>query len=139
LQRTGLDPRYLDLEITEDVIMNADEATLGTFHALGARGVRLTIDDFGTGCSNLSFLRRVPLSKLKIDRSLVDEIMREPREADIIPALIAVARGLKLAVIAEGVETAEQLRFLRQHGCDEYQGYYASMASADPDLTRRHQ
>jgi diguanylate cyclase (GGDEF)-like protein/PAS domain S-box-containing protein len=138
LERSGLEPRYLDLEITEDVIMNGDDATICTVNALGRRGVQLTIDDFGTGCSNLSFLRRVPLSKLKIDRSLVSEILREPSEAGIIPAIIAVARGLKLRVIAEGVETQEQLGFLRAHGCDEYQGAYASMASTKPDLTRRH-
>ncbi|MCC6073423.1 EAL domain-containing protein [Massilia sp. GCM10020059] len=138
LARTGLEARYLDLEITEDVIMSADEATIGAVHALGQRGVQLTIDDFGSGCSNLSFLRQVPLSKLKIDRTLVGEILRDPGDAGIIPAVIAVARGLKLRVIAEGVETEEQLHFLRRHGCDEYQGFYAGRASADPDLTRPH-
>jgi EAL domain-containing protein (putative c-di-GMP-specific phosphodiesterase class I) len=138
LERTGLEARYLDLEITEDVIMSADEATIGAVVALAARGVQLTIDDFGTGCSNLSFLRQVPLSKLKIDRTLVGEILRDLNDDGIIPAIIAVARGLKLRVIAEGVETEEQLRFLRQHGCDEYQGYYAGKASANPDLTSPH-
>nr|WP_229496266.1 EAL domain-containing protein [Massilia polaris] len=138
LARTGLDARYLDLEITEDVIMSADDATMDAVIALGQRGVQLTIDDFGTGCSNLSFLRRVPLSKLKIDGTLVGEILRDPHDGGIIPAIIAVARGLKLRVIAEGVESAEQLRFLREHGCDDYQGYYAGAASTDPDLTRQH-
>lgn len=138
LARTGLEARFLDLEITEDVIMGADEATIGAVLALAERGVQLTIDDFGTGCSNLSFLRQVPLSKLKIDRTLVGEIPRDLHDNGIIPAIIAVARGLKLRVIAEGVETEEQLRFLRQHGCDEYQGYYAGKASANPDLTGPH-
>lgn len=138
LARTGLAARYLDLEITEDVIMSADEATIGAVLALAARGVQLTIDDFGTGCSNLSFLRQVPLSKLKIDRTLVGEIPGDLNDNGIIPAIIAVARGLKLRVIAEGVETEQQLRFLRQHGCDEYQGYYAGKASANPDLTGPH-
>ena len=138
LARTGLEARYLDLEITEDVIMSADEATIGAVLALAARGVQLTIDDFGTGCSNLSFLRQVPLSKLKIDRTLIGEILHELNDDGIVPALIAVARGLKLRVIAEGVETEEQLRFLRQHGCDAYQGYYAGKASANPDLTSLH-
>lgn len=138
LARSGLEARYLDLETTEDVIMSADGATIGTLLALGQRGVQLTIDDFGTGCSNLSFLRQVPLSKLKIDRTLVGEISSDPGDAGIIPAIIAVARGLKLRVIAEGVETEAQLRFLREHGCDEYQGFYAGRGSAEPDLTRPH-
>ncbi|MBZ2207647.1 EAL domain-containing protein [Massilia sp. R798] len=138
LARTGLEARYLDLEITENVIMNADEVTIGAVLALAGRGVQLTIDDFGTGCSNLSFLRQVPLSKLKIDRTLVGEILRDLNDDSIVPAIIAVARGLKLRVIAEGVETEEQLRFLRQHGCDEYQGYYAGKASVNPDLTSPH-
>ncbi|MFC0131430.1 sensor domain-containing protein [Massilia eurypsychrophila] len=138
LAASSLAPQFLDLEITEGMIMKGDEATIDTVNALHRRGVQITVDDFGTGCSSLSTLRRYRLSKLKIDRSFIDDIMREPDDAAIIPAIIAVARSLKLRVIAEGVETAEQLRFLQQHGCDEYQGYYASMASSEPDLRRRH-
>jgi len=132
LGHSGLEAHFLDLEITEGVIMNGDAATVVTVNALRARGVHLTIDDFGTGYSSLSYLRRFPLSRLKIDRSFVDDIMREPGGAAIIPAIIAVARSLKLRVLAEGVETEEQLRFLREHGCDEYQGYYASMTLPAP-------
>jgi EAL domain-containing protein (putative c-di-GMP-specific phosphodiesterase class I) len=125
LQASGLAPEFLDLEITEKTIMQGDAAILATVNTLRARGVQLTIDDFGTGLSNLSSLRRFPLSKLKIDRSFIGDIAGEPDGAAMIPAIIALARSLKLRVIAEGVETAEQLHYLRQHGCDEYQGFYA--------------
>jgi diguanylate cyclase (GGDEF)-like protein/PAS domain S-box-containing protein len=135
LDASGLEPRFLDLEITEGMIMNGDDGTIATVSALHRRGVQLTVDDFGTGCSSLSTLRRYQLSKLKIDRSFIDDISKDPDDAALIPAIIAVARSLKLRVIAEGVETREQLRFLQQHGCDEYQGYYASMVSREPDLT----
>lgn len=134
LAGSGLAPECLDLEITEAVVMNSGSATRDTIDALRARGVQLTIDDFGTGFSSLTGLRSLPLSKLKIDRSFVDEITRAPEQAVMIPAIIAVARSLKLRVVAEGVETAEQLRYLQQHGCDEYQGYYAAMASGTPPL-----
>ena len=137
LRQSGLEARYLDLEITEALILNGDQATLATVNALHQRGVQLTIDDFGTGYSSLIFLRRYPLSRLKIDRSFIGDITSEPAEAGIIPAIIAVARSLKLQVVGEGVETAEQLQFLQQYGCDQYQGYYAGAASAEPDLTIR--
>jgi EAL domain-containing protein (putative c-di-GMP-specific phosphodiesterase class I) len=126
LAGSGLEARFLDIEITEGVIMGGNAAIAATVTALRERGVHLTIDDFGTGYSSLSYLRRFPLSKLKIDRSFVEDITGAPGEAALIPAIIAVARSLKLKVIAEGVENAEQLRFLQQHGCDEYQGHYAS-------------
>jgi diguanylate cyclase (GGDEF)-like protein/PAS domain S-box-containing protein len=137
LTASGLPPEYLDLEITEGVIMHDDAHAIATINALRERGVQLTIDDFGTGYSSLSCLRRFPLSKLKIDRSFVQDITRDPAGAALIPAIIAVARSLRLRVVAEGVENAEQLRFLRQHGCDEYQGHYAGVASGAPDLRPR--
>ncbi|THC42223.1 GGDEF domain-containing protein [Massilia sp. Mn16-1_5] len=126
LGASGLAPEFLELEITEKTIMNGNAATL---EALRARGVKLTIDDFGTGFSSLSSLRRFPLSKLKIDRSFIGDIANEPEAAAMIPAIIALARSLKLRVVAEGVETAEQLHYLQQHGCDEYQGFYAGTAT----------
>jgi EAL domain-containing protein (putative c-di-GMP-specific phosphodiesterase class I) len=134
LEASGLAPAYLDLEITEKTIMGGAAATLALVNSLRARGVQLTIDDFGTGFSSLSSLRRFPLSKLKIDRSFVDDIVSEPDAAALIPAIIALARSLKLKVIAEGVETAEQLHFLQQHGCDEYQGVYAGAGGAAPPV-----
>jgi EAL domain-containing protein (putative c-di-GMP-specific phosphodiesterase class I) len=134
LAASGLPPRFLDLEITEAVFVDPDPATIATIDALRRRGVQLTVDDFGTGYSSLSSLRRYPLSKLKIDRSFIADLLRGPMENSIIPAIIAVARSLKLRVIAEGVEHESQLRYLEQQGCDEYQGFYASDASSLPDL-----
>jgi diguanylate cyclase (GGDEF)-like protein/PAS domain S-box-containing protein len=128
LSASGLAPEFLDLEITEKTIMSGDAAILATVGRLRERGVKLTIDDFGTGFSSLASLRRFPLSKLKIDPSFIDDIVGEPGGAAMIPAIIALARSLKLRVIAEGVETAEQLDYLQQHGCDEYQGFYADGA-----------
>jgi len=130
LQESNLAPEFLDLEITEKTIMNGNAAILATVNSLRERGVKLTIDDFGTGFSSLSSLRRFPLSKLKIDRSFIDDIVSEPDGVAMIPAIIALARSLKLKVIAEGVETVEQLHYLRQHGCDEYQGFYARSGGA---------
>ena len=137
LAQSGLDAQYLDLEITEAVFIDPDAATVATIEALRRRGVQLTVDDFGTGYSSLSSLRRYPLSKLKIDRSFIDDLMKEGGGA-IIPAIIAVARSLKLRVIAEGVEHETQLRYLEQLGCDEYQGFYAGAASGNPDLSGLH-
>jgi diguanylate cyclase (GGDEF)-like protein/PAS domain S-box-containing protein len=135
LAHSGLAPQFLDLEITEGVVMNGDASTLATIKALRTRGVQLTVDDFGTGFSNLGRLQGLPLSKLKIDRSFVSAIDGVGADGEgIVPAIIGMARSLRLRVIAEGVETAEQLRYLQRHGCDQYQGYYASMASEHPDL-----
>ncbi|MES2298987.1 MAG: EAL domain-containing protein [Pseudomonadota bacterium] len=126
LKDAGLPPASLELEITERVIMDGDAGTITTLNSLHDCGVRLTVDDFGTGFSSLGYLRRYPLSKLKIDASFVSDISGNPEDADIIVAIIALARSLKLRVVAEGVETAAQLAFLQGHGCDEYQGFYAN-------------
>ncbi len=137
LAAAGLAPGLLDLEITEETIMSGGEQAMALVGALRGRGVGVTIDNFGTGFSKLSALRQVPLSKLKIDRSFIRDIDSKPDDAAIVTAIIAVARSLKLRVIAEGVETAQQLQFLQQHGCDEYQGHYAGEAQAAPDFTKR--
>jgi diguanylate cyclase (GGDEF)-like protein len=124
LQASGLEPRYLELEITESVVMqNAAEAVL-TLEQLSRMGVHISIDDFGTGYSSLSYLKRFPLQTLKIDRSFIREITQDPDDAAIVSAIIALAHNLRLKVVAEGVETEQQLAFLRLLGGDEYQGFY---------------
>lgn len=126
LERSGLDPRSLMLEITESVLMKTTEDIMSTLEDLTALGVRLSIDDFGTGYSSLSYLRRFPLHEIKIDRSFVKEIVTNPDDAAIASAIIAMAHRLKLTVVAEGVETEQQLKFLMDQGCDEMQGYLVS-------------
>jgi len=134
LQGAGLAPEWLDLEITEDALVRSEPA-FETAMALRARGVQLSIDHFGTGTSSLEALRRFPLTKIKIDRSYVGDVGHDPVDAAMVPAIIAVARSLGLRVVGEGVETAEQLDFLRLHGCDDYQGFYAGAVMAKPDLS----
>ena len=126
LAAAGMDPHALGLEITESTVMeNADQA-IHTLTALSAMGVELSIDDFGTGYSSLSYLKRFPIDWLKIDQSFVRDISADADDEAIVTAIIAMAHGLHVRVVAEGVETAEQLEFLRQHGCEAYQGYYFS-------------
>jgi diguanylate cyclase (GGDEF)-like protein len=126
LKQTGLDPRLLELELTESVLMKHAETTESILKALRAGGVRLAVDDFGTGYSSLSYLRKFPIDALKIDQSFVRQITIAPDETTIVTAIISMGRSLKLRVVAEGVETQEQLAFLRVHECDEAQGYYFS-------------
>ncbi|MFC3108983.1 putative bifunctional diguanylate cyclase/phosphodiesterase [Undibacterium arcticum] len=126
LHETQLEPHYLELEITEGVLMQNIESTGSVLRALHDMGVRLAIDDFGTGYSSLSYLRRFPVDALKIDQSFVRDISTDAGDAAIVSAIISMGRSLKLRVIAEGVETAEQLAFLRAQGCEEMQGYYYS-------------
>jgi diguanylate cyclase (GGDEF)-like protein/PAS domain S-box-containing protein len=126
LADSGLPPRFLELEITESVAMQHAESTEQTLLALRDMGVRLSIDDFGTGYSSLSYLKRFPINKLKLDQSFVRDIISDPDDATISMAIIALAHGMKLDVIAEGVETESQLKFLHRHGCDAIQGYYFS-------------
>ena len=125
LAGAALDARWLELEVTEAAIMKHGAGARATLAGLRALGVRLTIDDFGTGYTRLGHLKDYPVDKLKIDRSFMDGITGDRDDAAVITAIIAMARSLKMQVIAEGVETAAQLDFLRQHGCDQYQGYYA--------------
>jgi diguanylate cyclase (GGDEF)-like protein len=128
LEEAGLHPRFLELEITETNAMHHAESTIRTLRELKSLGVRLSIDDFGTGYSSLSYLKRFPIDTLKIDKSFIRDIDSDPDDAAIATAVIAMARTLELDVVAEGVETEEQLRFLAEHGCDRIQGYVFSPA-----------
>ncbi len=123
LHKTGMAPCYLELEITETMTMDVQHATQSLLE-LTKLGVRISIDDFGTGYSSLNYLKNLPISRLKIDRSFVRDIQQDPDDAAIVTAIIAMAHNLHMQVIAEGVETEEQLNFLKQHNCDEIQGYY---------------
>jgi diguanylate cyclase (GGDEF)-like protein/PAS domain S-box-containing protein len=126
LRETGLDPRSLELELTEGVLMKRAECTESILDALRASGVRLAVDDFGTGYSSLSYLRKFPIDALKIDQSFIRQISTAPDDTAIVTAMISMGRSLKLRVVAEGVETQEELAFLQAHQCDEAQGYYFS-------------
>ena len=123
LAETGLDPRQLELEVTESVIMHDAQNVIADFQAFRDMGVKLSIDDFGTGYSSLSYLKRFPLDRLKIDQSFVRDITSNADDAAIAQAVITLGHTMNLRVIAEGVETAEQLAFLRRNQCDEMQGY----------------
>lgn len=126
LQETGLPPELLELELSESVIMQGSETVIGILQRLKELGLNLSIDDFGTGYSSLSYLKRFPIDTLKIDQSFVRDIAHDENDAAIINAIISMAHSLKMRVIAEGVETQEQLAFLEAHHCDEIQGYYFS-------------
>jgi diguanylate cyclase (GGDEF)-like protein/PAS domain S-box-containing protein len=126
LDATGLPPRLLELELTEGAIMERGEAAVATLQELKDLGLRLSIDDFGTGYSSLAYLRRFPIDTLKIDRSFMRDIPRDTGAMEIASTIIVMAHNLHMRVLAEGVETREQLDFLQRNGCDSYQGFLSS-------------
>jgi len=126
LKDTGLEPGSLELELTESVLMKNAISAASILQALREAGVRVAVDDFGTGYSSLSYLKKFAIDALKIDQSFIRQLATEHVDATIVPAVINMARSLKLRVIAEGVETQKELAFLRAQQCDEAQGYYFS-------------
>jgi EAL domain-containing protein (putative c-di-GMP-specific phosphodiesterase class I) len=124
LDEEGLLPEYLELELTEGVAMHDPQKAIAVMNKLHERGVRMSIDDFGTGYSSLSHLKKFKVYKLKIDQSFVRDISTDPEDRAIVSAIINMAKSLGLQTIAEGVETAGQLAFLQEQGCDELQGYF---------------
>ncbi len=140
LEAAQLDPQYLEVELTESAVMSDAEESILILESISRMGVLVSVDDFGTGYSSMSYLRRFPIDKLKIDRCFVTEMTRRPEDASIVRAIISLAHSLHLKVIAEGVETPEQLALLAELGCDQYQGFYFSPAllpSQFADLLQR--
>ena len=129
-----LEARFLEVELTESAVMSEPEASVTILKQLSQMGVLVAVDDFGTGYSSMSYLRRLPVDKLKIDREFIREVMSCPDDASIVRAIVSLAHSLRLKVVAEGVETVEQLEFLKTLGCDQYQGYYFSPAVPAQDF-----
>ena len=135
---TGLDPKYLELEVTESLAMHDAAKFINELQALKDVGIQLAIDDFGTGYSSLNYLKRFPIDRLKIDKSFVCDIGHDPDDAAIVKAVITLGHNLNLKVLAEGVESKQQLDFLRSNRCDEVQGYYFYRPLPMDDLKRLH-
>jgi diguanylate cyclase (GGDEF)-like protein len=136
LKEVGLAASALELELTESVLMKRAESAAGVLRTLREGGVQVAIDDFGTGYSSLSYLRKFPIDALKIDQSFVRQISTAPDDATIVTAIISMGRSLKLRVVAEGVETQEELSFLQTHHCDEAQGYLFSRPILPQDFAK---
>ena len=137
LAETGFDPRYLEFEITESVLMDSSAAVSEVLADLKAMGISISVDDFGTGYSSLSYLKRFPIDALKIDRSFVRDVPADHDDAAIVRAIIAMSHSLRMKVIAEGVETEEQQQFLRAEGCDEIQGFFSGRPVPPEELLQR--
>jgi EAL domain-containing protein (putative c-di-GMP-specific phosphodiesterase class I) len=135
ISASGLDPASLELEITESMVMSHGACAVAVLENLKSIGVQIAIDDFGTGYSSLAYLKRFPIDTLKVDRSFIRDIPADSSDMKITRAIIALAHGLKLKVVAEGVETADQLRFLLAHHCDFVQGFFLHRPLAEAEVT----
>jgi EAL domain-containing protein (putative c-di-GMP-specific phosphodiesterase class I) len=135
IRETGVDPRWIEFEVTESVMLPDPQQAVKLLRNLKAMGVRLTIDDFGTGYSSLSYLKRLPIDCVKIDASFIRGIPVDASDVAITETILAMARSLGLKVVAEGVETLDQVRFLERRRCDEMQGYYFSKPLPAEELT----
>jgi EAL domain-containing protein (putative c-di-GMP-specific phosphodiesterase class I) len=124
LEQSGLPPEYIEMEITEGALIDGTDMALVVMEQLKEMGLRLSLDDFGTGYSSLTYLKRFPIDSVKIDQSFVRNLTTNPDDAAIARAVVAMTHSLNLTVVAEGVETLQQLQFLKELGCDEAQGYF---------------
>jgi EAL domain-containing protein (putative c-di-GMP-specific phosphodiesterase class I) len=136
LAETGMDPRLLELELSEGLLINDVENTLRILTGLKAIGIRIAVDDFGTGYSSLATLQRFPLDTIKIDRSLMREFLGTTKDTGLADAIIAMGKSLSLTVVAQGVETKEQADHLRLHACDQLQGFYFKRPLPVEEFTR---
>jgi EAL domain-containing protein (putative c-di-GMP-specific phosphodiesterase class I) len=139
LHDSGLEARLLELELTEGTLMDDARATMATMEQLRAIGVQLSIDDFGTGYSSMNYLKRFDVRALKIDRSFISGLPQDTENAAITRAIIAMAHGLRMVVVAEGVETDAQLALLQEYGCDMVQGFYLGHPSPHESIAERLQ
>jgi EAL domain-containing protein (putative c-di-GMP-specific phosphodiesterase class I) len=136
VRESGLNPRWLELEITENTLIHDPELIILKLGTLSEYGIRLTLDDFGTGYSSLSYLKQLPIQKIKIDKSFIKDIITDPNDKAIVNAVIAMTHNLNLRVVAEGVETEQQLSFLQSRDCDEIQGFLISKALSAADFEK---
>jgi len=136
IRSTGIAPNALELEITESMVMKDPDRAVKVMEALRRMGVRLSIDDFGTGHSSLGYLKRFPINQLKVDRTFVRDLPHNGDDVAITRAVIAMAHSLKMSVVAEGVEHQQQFDLLRAEGCDEFQGFFCQPPLAEEDLMR---
>jgi EAL domain-containing protein (putative c-di-GMP-specific phosphodiesterase class I) len=135
LKNNKQNPKYLELEITESIIMRNVNDTISTLNSFKDMGIGISVDDFGTGYSSLNYLKRLPLDTLKIDRAFIKDIPNNEDDVTITSAIIAMAKNLGLSVVAEGVESENHLEFLKQHGCKKAQGYLISKPLPVEEMT----